>query len=514
MQVSRIPCPHCFTNLRVRDRSLIGQTIDCPDCKQPLEIVADGPKGIAIRPANRDEASPGQPKKRRRKRKPAGKQGKRKRSSKRKAETPKRSWADTFKNPVVISWIVAIAATGTFVGVVLSRASDKKADVASHVEETQPDKTKTKTGDGPNKKRPVDVWEAEQLAVNIRLLRLGGLIGDYYKQHQHFPRGTVAADGLPATARLSWIALLAADSKRYGRRKPSWKISWRDPVNEAFARQQVDLVRNPHLKATPGRDGMPVTHFVGVAGVGADGPLLPADHPRAGIFAYNRVTRRRDIKDGLGNTMLLAGVRNNVGGWAVGGPATIRPFVQEPYINGPDGFGGQHGDRMLVLMADGSVKTIAKQTAPVIVRRMAAMADGFPLDPKHPGDPLKSKVKPPPIVKKKKHPPRPPVVAVKPTRKKIDVVRINVAAALAQQVLRFENAGKATRRQLIAEVAELAGIAINIDPQLKPTASAPLDAKPVIKLKDTTAKGILTALLNETGLVYKVRPKGLVITTQ
>src|SRR5262249_21127427 len=116
-------------------------------------------------------------------------------------------------------------------------------------------------------------------------------------------------------------------------------------------------------------------HFVGVAGVGSDAARLPASDPRAGIFSYDRATRWDDIRDGASNTWLVLGVRDHLGSWAAGGPSTVRGLTREPYVNGPDGFGTGQEDSMLVLMADGRVRTVSRQADPRILRSLAAMAD-------------------------------------------------------------------------------------------------------------------------------------------
>src|SRR5688572_16147809 len=51
MSASSFRCPHCATTLRVRDRKYIGRQIACPECQKPVLIVADGPRGLAGRPA-------------------------------------------------------------------------------------------------------------------------------------------------------------------------------------------------------------------------------------------------------------------------------------------------------------------------------------------------------------------------------------------------------------------------------------------------------------------------------
>ncbi|HUG93241.1 MAG TPA: hypothetical protein VML55_20535, partial [Planctomycetaceae bacterium] len=58
MSASSFRCPHCATTLRVRDRKFIGRQIACPDCRQPIEIVADGPRGLGGKPVAVAEAPP------------------------------------------------------------------------------------------------------------------------------------------------------------------------------------------------------------------------------------------------------------------------------------------------------------------------------------------------------------------------------------------------------------------------------------------------------------------------
>ena len=163
--------------------------------------------------------------------------------------------------------------------------------------------------------------------------------------------------------------------------------SWSSPRNDRFVRQQIPEFLNPSLEVRVSARNYPATHFVGVAGVGEDAADLPAGDPRAGVFGNSRPTRLEDIHDGASNTLMVLGVTSELGSWAAGGTATVRPLTREPYVNGPDGFGTGLTDRMMVLKADGSVAEMSATTDPRIFRRMAAIADGLPLDPKIPGEP-------------------------------------------------------------------------------------------------------------------------------
>ncbi len=40
MQTYEFHCPHCGSRLRLKDRMLAGRTVPCPDCRQPVAVVA------------------------------------------------------------------------------------------------------------------------------------------------------------------------------------------------------------------------------------------------------------------------------------------------------------------------------------------------------------------------------------------------------------------------------------------------------------------------------------------
>jgi hypothetical protein len=68
----------------------------------------------------------------------------------------------------------------------------------------------------------------------------------------------------------------------------------------------------------------PLTHYIGVAGVGADAAILPLGHPRAGVFGYDRRTLLKDgFPDGISNTLMLIETANNPGHWAYGRTSAV-----------------------------------------------------------------------------------------------------------------------------------------------------------------------------------------------
>lgn len=517
MQVTTFSCPHCAAILRIRDRMFVGKTVGCPDCGEQLAIVADGAKGFRaekVVPTETPGRTKSTTKRKRRSRKPPGE------PSAAPADPPReRLWLKAIRekllSPVGIAWTTAIVAATVLVAFMLSGPDTPSNGNGNGGRST------AAAGDDPaaGKKPQVNPWSTPADDARGRMQHLSMVLAEYEKSHKHLPPGSVAIPGLAPERSLSWLARLAADSNEYGAVPPHWDRPWSDPVNERFRTQSIELFRNPRLPATPGRDRLPVAHFAGVAGVGSDGPRLPVDHPRAGLFGYGRSTRLADVKDGLENTMMIAGVQSRLRGWAVGGPGTIRPFTKTPYVNGPDGFGTGHNDRMLVLMADGSIREVAAKTNPVIVRRMAALADGFSLDPRLPGDPAlakpKTRIGPPPVVGKKE-PARkkPPRVAAKPARAKRPRPRpedeepkpLDVAGALAQPILQFEQQTPQPLEILLDELEELVGVPIRFDKQ---KLAARMRRRVAVKLKNTTVEAILRALLAEAGLAYKIEADGL-----
>jgi len=211
-------------------------------------------------------------------------------------------------------------------------------------------------------------------ALHRRLL--AGL-GGYQKAEGRFPAGAAGGALLPPETRLSWIAaLLPYYDHADWHRKLEFGYAWNGPQNREVSRRPLPEVVNPALGPETTDAGFPVTHYVGVAGVGEDAGQLSADHPRAGLFGYGRGTRREEITRGSAHTIAMLGASGRLGPWAAGGNPTVRPLTKPPYVNGPDGFGSGQPDGMLAGMADGSVRFISKQVDPRVLEQLATVRGG------------------------------------------------------------------------------------------------------------------------------------------
>jgi hypothetical protein len=225
---------------------------------------------------------------------------------------------------------------------------------------------------------------------------------------EQFPAGAAGGARMfgPQT-RLSWIARLLP-FLGHGDWALNYDNNWKSAENQHVTQRPLPEVINPALGPAMAPGDFPVTHYVGAAGVGEDAAGLPPNDDRAGVFGYDRQTRRQDLVRGGANTIAILGVQGErCGPWAQGGGATVRALTQQPYINGPDGFGSGQAGGMVVGMADGSARFISKDISPEIMEDLVKVRSGdkvnmAALDPR------------PPAVLEPAPPAAPPMVPTKP----------------------------------------------------------------------------------------------------
>lgn len=517
---ARFPCPECRAPLRLRDRRYVGAVFACPECGANLKLreLADGVADVC-RAEQGAEAQPAQ----------GGDAAKVRgtRSAITPSETPESplipperaavalpAW---LTSPVTISWGVACLFGCVFLWLAW-RPSGAPVDVAQPLQNPPGSDRPQQELVEQNPQPTAAPWRAQpQDSPEQRLQRLGAGLAEFESRFGEWPRGTqVAGRPLPAEG-WSWQAQLEARLSEHPQaRNFVADRLWSDPASERFVRRQVPEFINPSVRQPVGEQGYPTTHFVGSGGLGADGPTLAVTQPRAGLFGWNRTTRAADVTDGLAQTIAVLGVESQLGSWAEGGRATIRPLTAEPIIRGPDGFGTGTPDQMLVLMADGSVRTITPQTDPRLVRRMIAISDGLPLDLKVPGEPgdapppspAPSAVHVPPVVMNP--PDEPPVSATVATNPPIPAVkRPPIGPLLAQPLLGISQTAPRPRRELLTIVEDLLGRPIAWEAAELGTAAAALQEPIVLPLTGGTVGELFTHILAGTGLTYVVEPEAV-----
>jgi hypothetical protein len=199
---------------------------------------------------------------------------------------------------------------------------------------------------------------------------------NYADAKRQFPQGTHPNSALPPEKRLSWLVDIlpyVEQSTVYDRFKMD--KAWDDEANREAAKVPQTVFINPGY-GEPKKTDYPVSHYVGLAGVGADGPTLPVTSPKAGVFAYDRGTRFADITDGTSNTAMTSEASKDFGPWAAGGRPTIRSLTKTPSINGPDGIGGPSPGGCSMGLADGSVRFVADSIDPKVLESLLTISGG------------------------------------------------------------------------------------------------------------------------------------------
>ncbi|HEX3871004.1 MAG TPA: DUF1559 domain-containing protein, partial [Pirellulales bacterium] len=337
-------------------------------------------------------------------------------------------------------------------------------------------------------------------------------------QQHSYPAGAAGAALLNPETRLSWIATLLP---YYGQfewhRELKFGRPWNDVDNQPITRRPLDAVINPALGLSTTAAGYPVTHYVGVAGLGADAATLDAHDPRAGVFGYNRRIAPEQIADGAAYTIAVAGVSGKLGPWAAGGESTVRAFTTRPYIDGPDGFGSGQPQGLLVGMADGSVRWISKDVDPEVLealvtvhgsetideRRRAALG-WLTIDKRHvqPADepPAPAEVAPAPM---------PPAAAV--VVAPAEPPRTDVADRLADPVPAVDFK-LVPLGEFIEFVSQMSTLPITIDLDALVEAGVHPDDKISVTLAASTVGKMLENVLATCGLVYVVQDGQVVVT--
>jgi len=354
---------------------------------------------------------------------------------------------------------------------------------------------------------------------------LAGLDG-YQRAQGCFPAGAVGGAILPPDTRLSWIAtMLPYYGHRDWHRRLEFGYPWNGPQNRPLTRQPLDEVVNPGLGPSKTEAGFPVTHYVGVAGVGPDAGHLKKDDPRAGVFGFGRTTRLADIADGASNTLAILGVSKQLGPWGAGGQSTVRGLTRPPYVNGPDGFGSGQPNGMLAGMADGSIRFISKDVDPRVLEQLATINGGGNLTvaaldqpPVKKTEPKQPPTKTPPEQASKKSPPA-PNKPDQPLDKSPDNAAsrsdgsptVGVAARLAEPVQEIE-LRETPLSDAVDLLAQLTNLRITFDPDAMAEMNVAMDDVLTIHLSESTAGEILRTILAERGLDYVMEGKQILIT--
>jgi hypothetical protein len=241
--------------------------------------------------------------------------------------------------------------------------------------------------------------EAEMINTQPKLGELARATQKYLEEKGHFPPGTLTRPDsseqilpMPPQKRLSWMVELLKylGDGEYKDVQVQLDKSWQEGKNLVLAQLVIPqfVVRGsgnipPYRVVYPGTSKpVAATHFVAIAGVGMDAPYYdsknPAEAKKMGIFGYDRVTKKDDIKDGLDQTIALIQVPlDHKAPWIAGGGSTVRGVTEEldcfkPFICAE--YLGQKGT--FAIMADGKVRFLSESIPPETFRAMCTINGG------------------------------------------------------------------------------------------------------------------------------------------
>lgn len=233
----------------------------------------------------------------------------------------------------------------------------------------------------------VQLQEKSNRVTSMNNLRqIGQALDKYRVANEHYPPGTLPSLTLPDSRRIGWMADVVPFLGEGTARNETYlelaakiqrRKAWNDPANEAV----VNTVVRPFLcpghpdfspTSTPG-----LSHYIGIAGLGADAPTLDRANRRAGVFGTDRGIKRREALAGISFTVVAVESGHDNGPWLCGIPATVRgvPRKEESLFGVGCPFGGINSGGFHALWLDGSARWL-NDSYPVDVFRAQATLVG------------------------------------------------------------------------------------------------------------------------------------------
>jgi prepilin-type processing-associated H-X9-DG protein len=217
---------------------------------------------------------------------------------------------------------------------------------------------------------------AGRMACQNNLRQTGFALWNYPDAYGHFPQAGEPNPGLAPERRLSWFVTLGPyyEATNLYVRLERGK-GWDAEENRYLALTDMRYLQCPNFPDRPPVSTLFPSHYVGIAGLGPDAATLPAGHPRAGFFGYERKLTAADIRE-RSSTLLVAAETTRVSGaWTAAGPPTTRGVDEDdlPYFGLDRPFGGLHLGGANVLFADGSVRLLREPSDPRVLKAMTTI---------------------------------------------------------------------------------------------------------------------------------------------
>jgi hypothetical protein len=207
---------------------------------------------------------------------------------------------------------------------------------------------------------------------------------NYDAINQHLPKAAAPDLNLPAQSRFSWqftIAPYIQADNLYDRM--DGKKGWDAEENRYLAVRGLRTFQCPSYPDRQPESTFVPTHFVGIAGWGADSASLSKEDPRAGFFGDERELSMAQIEDRRSTLLVAMETSQGHGAWTAAGWPTVRGLEPgaAPYLGINGQFGGNHAGLANALVVDGSVRRIRDTIDPSVLEAIATIKGSRGADP-------------------------------------------------------------------------------------------------------------------------------------
>jgi hypothetical protein len=225
---------------------------------------------------------------------------------------------------------------------------------------------------------------AARMTCGNNLHQIAIALHNYDATNQRLPKAAAPDPHLPPQSRFSWLFAVTPyieSTNLYVRM--DGKKGWDAEENRYLAVWGLGTFRCPSYPDRNPESPLAPTHFVGIAGWGADAASLPKEDPRAGFFGD---VRELSIAELLGRTStLLVAIETSEGhgAWTAAGWPTVRGLepMAAPFVGVNGQFGGNHPGIANAVVADGSIRRIRETIDPSVLEAIATIQGSKGVDP-------------------------------------------------------------------------------------------------------------------------------------
>lgn len=239
--------------------------------------------------------------------------------------------------------------------------------------------------------------EAARLAqCKNSLKQLGLALNNYHDAFDFYPPGKLGNSLLPPANRWNWIhSILNQVEAGSHQLLLDYDKAWDDPSLSPLMMRIAGnwddggpqwRVIQPHMEflicPTMGRNkhsnGQFITPYMSTTGLGSDSGLLPRNNPRAGMWAHGVATKRADVADGLGETIMMMESAKYADCWVSGGLLRGLETAEPAYVGEGAPFGGVHAIGAHALFADSLVEFTSTDVDSELLMRQLTIAGENP----------------------------------------------------------------------------------------------------------------------------------------